>query len=82
MEVDEVVTGVRSVLLGVNIGVVAVDEHICTGIFERGGQEVCRPEDTIRLRRPCPLRVSVQAVDEDDVDLGIWMGVDSSGFVP
>ena len=58
----------------VYVGVVAIDEDIGMGVFERARQEISWPEDAV-LRRPRLLGLAVQAVDEDDVHFGLRMSV-------
>ncbi len=76
----EVVTWIRAMFLGVDIGIVAVDEDVGTGFSEGDGEEVGGPEDAI-LSGPRLLRLPIQAMHEDDIYLGIGVSVDSGGFV-
>lgn len=79
MHVYEVVARVTSILLGVYIGVVPIDQHVRFRIPERGWQEVGRPEDLV-LGCPCLLRLAVQAVHKNYIDFGIGMRIHSGGL--
>lgn len=53
--------------------------------LQRLGKQVDWPESAVpirALRRPGPLWVAVQAVDQDDIDLGTRVGVDSCDVEP
>lgn len=75
MLVYEVVACAAVVLARVHIGVVPVDEDVGLDALEGLGQEIGRPEGAV-AGGPCLFRVAVEAVDEDDVYLGVWVGVD------
>lgn len=79
--VYEIVTGTAIRSAGVYIGVVAVDEDVDGHAAERRREEVSRPERTIR-GGPRLGRRAVEAVDQNDVDFGVGMGVYCSGLVP
>lgn len=62
---------------------------MCVLCLQRLGKEVDRPESAVPIRalgRPGPLWVTVETVDQDDIYLGTWVGVDGcdveSGDVP
>lgn len=70
----------RTVSLRGHVCVVAIyqDIGISIAFFERLGDQISRPEDAaiLGLGRPCLLRFTVEAVDKNYVDLGIWMCID------
>ncbi len=74
--VDEVVTSAAAVLARVDVCVVAVDEDVGRSFFEGLWKQLCGPEKAI-LAGPCVPRLAVEAVDEDDVDLGVRVGEDA-----
>lgn len=62
---------------------------MCVLCLQRLGKEVDWPESTVPIRalgRPCSLWVAVETVDQDDIYLGTWVGVNScdveSGDLP
>lgn len=62
-----------------DIGIVAVDDDVrsCSSLFKGVWKEVCRPVDSV-LGRPCLLRLSIQAMDENDVNCRFRVGIDCS----
>jgi hypothetical protein len=80
--VNEVVRGGFFVFfVGVDVGVVAVDEDVGVSVLEAGGEEVDRPVDAGAGGGPCPCGVAVEAVDEDDVGRGEGVVVDLGELV-
>jgi hypothetical protein len=49
-----------------DIGVISVCQNTYMLLFEGGGEEVCRPEGFRLVCGPCVMRVTVQAMDEDN----------------
>lgn len=81
MLVDIVGARTRTMPLRSYIRVVSIHQDIGRGVvvFKRLREEISRPEDAILglgLGCPCLLRFTVEAVDENDVDLGLWMRID------
>jgi hypothetical protein len=82
VHVDEVVRGGLLVLfVGVDVGVVAVDEDVGVGVLEAGGEEVGGPVDAGARGGPCLCGVAVEAMDEDDVGCGEGVVVDGGELV-
>lgn len=58
----------------INVRIVSVHQYPRLDRLQRNGQEVSGPEDAI-LSCPSPLRVSVQTVNEYDINFGVWVRV-------
>lgn len=78
--VDKVVAGTAVVAARVHVGVVPVDQHVGLQAAQRCREEVGRPERAVG-RGPGSFGGAVEAVDEDNVDIGIWVRVDGGRFV-
>lgn len=57
--------------------------------LQRLGEEVNWPESTVPIRalcRPGPLGITIETMNQDDIYLGTWVGVDScdveTGYLP
>ncbi len=81
MLVDKVVARTSVVATRIHIGVVAIDKHVRVGILERMRKQISRPIDPI-LSCPCLLRIAVESMDENDVDLGLRVRVHGRELVP
>ena len=73
---DKVVAGADVRAARVDVGIVAIDNNVGGMASEGLGEKLGRPVEAI-LRGPRPLRVTVQAVDEDNVNMGVGMGEDT-----
>ena len=62
MLMDKIATGTAVVAIGVDVGVVAVDEDVGMGILERAREQIGRPEDAVRSG-PGLVRGAVETVD-------------------
>ena len=97
MKVYEVTAGIRPVLLRVDVGIVTVHENVCAGLSQCRREQIGGPEHVVLgvlvlliflvslvpLGPPGPgvLRITIQTMYQNYVDLGVGMGIDSGGFV-
>lgn len=59
---------------GIYICIIPIHQYPCLYRFQRRWKQIGRPESAI-LGRPCFLRVAVQTMDEDYIDLGVGMSI-------
>ena len=56
---------------GDNIGIVSVNEEADVEVFHKLGQQILGPKDTTRFACPGKFGVSIQTMNENDVDLSL-----------
>lgn len=79
--VDKVVARAAVVAPRVDVGVVPVHQDVGLQALERRRQQVHGPEDSV-FGRPRLVGAAIQAVHEDNVDLGVRVSVYGGGLIP